>query len=83
VSWNQVSGETSFAEHRPDGVEADTVLARDLRAGCAGPVFPDKVVNIEVVAFHGTVNNLQTSLGYFVASGIVTHNCRCSKLLNV
>lgn len=43
-----------------------------------GLVQPDKVIHIQVVPFHGYVFNLQTDAGYYLAEGIVTHNCRCT-----
>jgi hypothetical protein len=35
------------------------------------------VISVERVAFHGDVFNLETEAGYYVAEGIVTHNCDC------
>lgn len=61
-----------------DRSRIDSDLASKLYSGLAGPVFPDKIIEINRIAFSGHVYNLQTEFGYFVASGIITHNCRCS-----
>ena len=37
-----------------------------------------RVVKVERATFTGHVYNLQTASGMYVASNIVTHNCRCS-----
>lgn len=64
-------------DHRyPNVVDAD--LARDLLAGKAGPVEADRIVDISLRVFSGHVYNLQTKGGFYVAEGIVTHNCACS-----
>lgn len=44
-------------------------------------VFLDKVVAIDVQTFHGSVFNLETKTGAYVAGGLVTHNCRCGQIL--
>ena len=41
----------------------------------AGDVFFDKVIHVQRYPFHGMVYNLQTTRGFYVAGGIVTHNC--------
>lgn len=55
----------------------DSNLASSLCNGEAGPVFFDQVVNIERRNFSGHVFNLETVKGWYVANGIITHNCRC------
>ncbi len=45
--------------------------------GLPGDVFADQVVAIEQYAFHGSVYNLQTENGYYIANGIIVHNCDC------
>ena len=44
----------------------------------AGDVFLDQVIRVERNPFHGEVFNLQTEKGFYVANGIITHNCDCS-----
>ena len=53
-----------------------TVLARQLLDGLAGPVALDKIVEIRKDYFSGHVYNLQSEKGWFIANGIITHNCR-------
>jgi hypothetical protein len=52
-------------------------VASEGENGPAGEVFLDEVISVERVAFHGDVFNLETEAGYYVAEGIVTHNCDC------
>jgi SPP1 gp7 family putative phage head morphogenesis protein len=67
-------------EPADDGVNIDAKLASDLLAGSAGSVARDKIINIERKSFVGHVYNLETDKGWYVANGIITHNCRCSLL---
>jgi SPP1 gp7 family putative phage head morphogenesis protein len=56
---------------------ADVELARRILAGEAGAVRLDRVVNRRVRHFAGHVYNLETTEGWYTASNIITHNCRC------
>ena len=58
-------------------VSADAELARQIQNGSTGPVFADKVIDIERNAWRGHVYNLETEQGHYTANGIITHNCRC------
>ena len=49
----------------------------DLGARLASLVAPDKIIEVKVKAFSGHVFNLQTEMEWYVAEGIITHNCRC------
>jgi hypothetical protein len=40
----------------------------------------DDIVDVQRRDFHGHVHNLETVDGFYVADGIVTHNCRCHVL---
>lgn len=69
----------------PEGAEslvevggADADGGRDLARRLAGSVAPDHVVHVERRHFAGHVYNLQTGDGWYVAEGIVVHNCRHS-----
>jgi hypothetical protein len=44
----------------------------------AGEIFPDRVIEKRRVSFSGYVYNLQTASGWYVAEGIITHNCECA-----
>lgn len=43
----------------------------------SGEITTDQVVGVEWDTFHGDVFNLETQTGWYVASGIIAHNCRC------
>jgi len=55
--------------------DAEVLSERILRF--AGQIFSDEIIDIERDPFHGNVYNLQTGRGYYVAEGVVTHNCDC------
>jgi hypothetical protein len=40
----------------------------------------DQITNIDIYSFAGHVYNLQTESGFYLANGIILHNCRCSIL---
>ena len=54
---------------------ADTESGRQLAQRLAGKVALDRIVKISTLAYSGHVYNLQTTDGYYIANGIVTHNC--------
>ena len=54
------------------------VPSRDSLASFAGQIVTDRIVQVSRRRFSGHVYNLQTSTGWFVANGIITHNCRCT-----
>jgi hypothetical protein len=43
-----------------------------------GAMAADEVVEVNRSEFRGYVYNLETRDGWYVADGIVTHNCRCA-----
>jgi SPP1 gp7 family putative phage head morphogenesis protein len=69
---------TSGAESSANDAAVDAELARKILSGAAGPVFTDQVVSVKFARFAGHVYNLQTRDGFYVANGIITHNCRCT-----
>ena len=44
----------------------------------AGEVTLNKVIDVEIVSFHGPVYNLHTDRNFYAANGIIAHNCRCT-----
>lgn len=56
----------------------DAVSASELWHTLAGQVALDDVVLIERSELRGHVYNLQTGGGWYLASGLVVHNCACS-----
>jgi hypothetical protein len=69
-------------EASPDAVPVDSHLARELQFGAAGEVFADQVIDVDLLSrCHVPVFNMETEQGWYVASGIVTHNCRCAVVI--
>lgn len=62
-------------EPRMDRIVTDAERLGQGELALAGDVFMDQVVHVERYPFHGPVFNLQTSRGFFLAEGILTHNC--------
>ena len=73
--------DVSFFEPRSDGGDADAKIASDILSGATGPVFIDNVVGVSRRYFSGHVYNLETEKGFYIAGGIVTHNCRSTTAL--
>lgn len=53
------------------------IFIRQLRKGKTRLVFLDEIINIETIFHKGFVYNLNDKKHYYVANGIVNHNCRC------
>jgi len=71
------ANDASDAEAGGQGREGDTNGPGDLPRGFLPfDVTPDKIVHIERVDFSGHVYNLQTDSEWYVANGIIAHNCR-------
>lgn len=64
-----------------DGGSADDILASELIGGSAGKVLPDKIVSVWRRPFSGHVYNLETEDGWYVAEGVIAHNCRCTTFI--
>lgn len=61
-----------------DGSLADAEGGRQLVLALSGEVAGDEVVHVGRREFAGHVYNLQTGDGWYVAGGLVVHNCRHS-----
>ena len=70
----------SLAQHAEHGLRSDAELARYLTSGAAGEVFADHVVHVEVRHFADHVYNLETDGGFYVAGGVIVHNCRTTTI---
>lgn len=68
----------SVAHPSPDGAATDPEIARDLIDRFPGFVQADRVIKIERHSFRGHVYDLSTSSRYYVANGIIAHNCTCA-----
>lgn len=68
----------SVSQSPVDSAATDAELASQLIGGCAGSVLLDKVVEVRRAPFSGHVFNLETDGGWYIANGIIVHNCRCT-----
>ena len=59
-----------------DWPDADTILASKICSGGTGNIFFDDIVFVEVRDFRGHVYNLETDDNFYIANGIIVHNCR-------
>ena len=59
----------------PEPSPADVVVRGGLLQGLTGEVSLDRIMKLTVSRFAGHVYNLQTRVGWYIANGIVTHNC--------
>src|SRR5690606_35078975 len=59
------------------GPAADAVALCERIGGFAGQVTLDQVLRVRRRPFRGHVFNLQTRPGWYIANGIIVHNCRC------
>lgn len=57
----------------------DSENVGEVLAGVPGPVKAEKVVNINVAAFHGKAYDFQTSEGMYAVGTLILHNCRHSE----
>ena len=67
------SGEQSLADRAPVHAEVD----RETVLGLTSLVSPDKIIQVDRYAFSGQVFNLDTRVGWYIADGILVHNCSC------
>lgn len=71
--------QTAVNEHGPESAVSDSVPSSDSLAAFAGGIVTDRVLQVGRRGFRGHVYNLQTATGWYVANGIVVHNCRCAR----
>jgi hypothetical protein len=69
--------DASFQQMPADNATRDAELLGQGQFGVAGQVFADEVIAVKFNSFHGLVYNLETEKGYYIANGIVVHNCDC------
>lgn len=76
---------TAASQHVDHTPILDAELPGKLLNGFSGRVQSDRIVGINRVRYEGHVYDLETDIGYFVASanseadGIIISNCRCSR----
>lgn len=73
-------GNATILEPLVNDVSGDIELIRELVHGLPQEIFLDDVVHIKRYPVSCHVYNLQTENGWYVANGIITHNCRCAFL---
>ena len=71
---------TSVNKPVSDDFSGYAELASKLINGHSGPVTIDNIINIDVVRYSGHVYNLETETGWYLANGIINHNCRCLRI---
>ena len=59
-----------------DDIGSGSSACGNLANGCSRVVGVDDIVSIDRESFSGHVYNLDTDDGYYIANGIITHNCR-------
>lgn len=75
-----VLGAAGSAERAVERSGGDASLANHILGGHAGPVFLDRVIDKSAIQFAGHVYNLETTEHWYIANGIINHNCRCINL---
>lgn len=65
-------------EHSGDSSARGADELSDRILGDSALIELDNIVGVSCIEFSGHVYNLHTEQGFYVAEGIVTHNCRCT-----
>lgn len=66
-----------------DGVATDADFISNLLNSFPGIVSPERVVDVEIEHYDGPVYDFGTNQGWYIANGIVTHNCTCAGILHM
>jgi len=69
--------DVALPEMASDYAPIDSERQRKSIDRLSGQIAPDKIVSIKRDSFHGFVFNLQTGSGFYLAEGIIAHNCDC------
>ncbi|MCC6328980.1 MAG: hypothetical protein IT174_10720 [Acidobacteria bacterium] len=72
------TGDSAFLQNSVEAAGSDIEFCRDFLNRHSVNVSLDRVVKVSRYFYRGHVFNLETSTGYYIANGIVTHNCRCN-----
>ena len=68
---------SSLLQDDSDNVFGRTILAGDVLDRYSALIKPDNIVSVDVKFSFTHVYNLETENNWYVANGIITHNCRC------
>lgn len=72
----RANGSVALLEPTQNSGITDTQAIRDLLTRFPSQITADDVIDIQIQPFHGPVYNMETSEGWYMANGIVTHNCK-------
>lgn len=70
--------QTALLEDATQAAGAGVVARGGSLAALAGHVIADRILQVRRRRWRGHVYNLETATGWYIANGIVTHNCRCT-----
>jgi hypothetical protein len=73
-------GDSMSQQDAADSSAADSEGFCKRLLALSAEIASDEVVSVKRVPFRGHVYNLETSGGWYIGNGIVTHNCRCNLL---
>lgn len=73
-------GQPKLPEPTNNDRSADPEMVRETLDRLTGRVALREVAEVDVYTFHGSVFNLETADGWYIANGIASHNCRCTQL---
>ena len=62
-----------------DNVPGYPLPSRESVHRFAGDVAPNEIVSVRKRDFTGMVHNLETPTGWYIANGVIVHNCRCDQ----
>ena len=89
-SLSSESVSSGFISEQPASLQfiAETLLANSkfntkTLGTFASNISFDSVLKVSRRAFSGHVYNLETKTGWYIANGILTHNCRCTSIPSV
>jgi len=71
----RIGVKTDLTQPGASNLDRDTSSLGDLSERLAAMVAADRIVKIELHPWRGHVYNLETDSGWYVAGGIITHNC--------
>jgi hypothetical protein len=65
----------AFAQDSQQSLVVDVIPTSDDLRPFAGDVVADRILNVSISRFSGHVYNLQTETGWYIADGVIVHNC--------
>ena len=68
---------SSFKKNEPDDVFGATELSSNILDRYSAQISTDSIISVDVKFSFTHVYNLETENNWYIANGIITHNCRC------